>query len=940
MSLDRSSKISQSPQIGGIPNKTGQFYEFGVFRLETAQKTLYRGDQPVSLTPKAFETLYVLVQNPGQVLEKDFLMRTLWPDSFVEESNLSQNIFTLRKTLGEREGGQQFIETIPRRGYRFVAPVVSSVPADTDTLILESRSKSHVVIQEGSPRYWMAARIGILAVILLAFAYYFESARQNKSSSQAGIAVRPSVAVLGFKNLTGHEDTAWISTALTEMLATELASGQRIRVIPGENVARAKMEFSLAESSTLSLDTLRRVRENLGSDYVVAGSYTLLTGQPQSRIRVDFRLQSATEGGTIASVSETGNEAELFQLASDAGRELRQKLGAGNLSLAEAATVRKSFSEDPKAARLYAEGVARLRVLDSIGARDLLSEAVAIDPGNAKAHSALAAAWSLLGYDVKALDAAKEAFAQATDLSREDQLSIEGRYRELGHEWPRAIEIYRTLWGFFPDNVDYALRLAKTQVTAGKAKDSLQVVADLRKLPSPLGEDVRIDLHEALANISTGDFQKAQASADASTRKARAMGARLLEAQALSYGARAWERLGQSAKSLQASEGSIALYKAAGDLRGEAYSLLYQGDVRYDSGNFKEAADSFENAHALFAKIGTQVGVGASLERIGNVYYEGGKLAEAKASYEQALMIQREIGDKRAIPGQLGNIANVLDDLGDLNGALKMHEQSLAAFQENDDQRGVASTLNNLGALHIELGDLEDAKRNFSESQAIDQKIGYRRGEAYGLTGSGEVQLRQNNLAAARSEYEKALTISRALGSDNQSAQIGVSLARLEMEDGQLAKAETLARASKAEFEKDRTDSDAAWADAVLARILLAQGKATEAANVAERAAALSLSSPGHANRFEGVLALSRVKGHLGQTAIALKELDSNIALAHRDRNMAYEFELRLARAEIDNELRDAVANRARLRDLEKEARARGFLLIAARAAKQLARSS
>lgn len=106
-----------------MSEKTGLLYEFAGFRLDVAQRILTRNREPLALTPKVFETLLVLVQNSGKVLEKDELMKTLWPDSFVEEGNLSQNISILRKTLGDDRNGNGLIQTIPRRGYKFVAAV-------------------------------------------------------------------------------------------------------------------------------------------------------------------------------------------------------------------------------------------------------------------------------------------------------------------------------------------------------------------------------------------------------------------------------------------------------------------------------------------------------------------------------------------------------------------------------------------------------------------------------------------------------------------------------------------------------------------------------------------------------------------------------------------------------------------------------------------------
>jgi tetratricopeptide (TPR) repeat protein len=115
----------------------------------------------------------------------------------------------------------------------------------------------------------------------------------------------------------------------------------------------------------------------------------------------------------------------------------------------------------------------------------LLSQAVAAEPKSAEAHAALGGTWQALGYDAKAIAETQKAMTLGKTLRSEEQLSIEGQYRRLNHEWPRAIEIYRTLNDLYPDNLDYALRLAQCQQAAGVASDGLATLAAARKLPSP-----------------------------------------------------------------------------------------------------------------------------------------------------------------------------------------------------------------------------------------------------------------------------------------------------------------------------------------------------------------------------------------------------------------------------------------------------------------------
>ena len=122
-------------------------YEFGPFRLDPAERLLLRDGRAVPLTPKVFDILVLLVENGGRLLEKDELMRRVWPDSFVEEGNLTFNISVLRKALGEGHGHHPYIETVPRRGYRFVADVREVSGAAPD-LLLEDYTKIRVITEE------------------------------------------------------------------------------------------------------------------------------------------------------------------------------------------------------------------------------------------------------------------------------------------------------------------------------------------------------------------------------------------------------------------------------------------------------------------------------------------------------------------------------------------------------------------------------------------------------------------------------------------------------------------------------------------------------------------------------------------------------------------------------------------------------------------------
>ena len=282
-------------------------------------------------------------------------------------------------------------------------------------------------------------------------------------------AGRTSVAVWGFKNLSGKPEQNWLSVALADMLTAELSAGDKLRTIPGETVARTKADLKLPDTESMSAETLAGIYQRLGSNLVVLGSYLDIGGHT----RVDVRVQDTAKGETVATLSASEPDAKLLDLVKDLGAQLREKCAAGTITAEEAAAVRAAEPETADAARLYAEGVEKLRAFDNLGASQLLEQAVAAEPGNALAHLALARAWGELGYDAKAESEAKKAYDLSRNFSRKESLLIEANYRVTTRAWDRAVDLYKSLWTFYPDDLEYGLRLSDAQVSAGQAQNAL-----------------------------------------------------------------------------------------------------------------------------------------------------------------------------------------------------------------------------------------------------------------------------------------------------------------------------------------------------------------------------------------------------------------------------------------------------------------------------------
>jgi len=214
-------------------------YEFGRFRLKVAERLLLREGEPVPLTPKVFDILVTLVEHGGQVVAKDDLMKRVWPNTFVEEGNLTQNISLLRKALGETPGGVQFIETVPRRGYRFVAETSESSNGDLKPVETPEPEAPLVSIPNGqlagikrTPVFAMAA--GIVVIGIIGIVYFTGWGKAGNTSAIQSIAVLP------FVDESADPDAEYINDKIAESLINSLSKLPQLRVVPRSVVAGYK----------------------------------------------------------------------------------------------------------------------------------------------------------------------------------------------------------------------------------------------------------------------------------------------------------------------------------------------------------------------------------------------------------------------------------------------------------------------------------------------------------------------------------------------------------------------------------------------------------------------------------------------------------------------------------------------------------------------------
>lgn len=379
-----------------MSTRSQHLYEFGPYRLDTAEQLLLRDGEPVPLTPKAFETLVALVVRSGHLVDKDELMKLVWSDAFVEESNLTNNVYALRKMLGQGENGRSYIETVPKRGYRFTAPVRE---LSAEALVVEKRTVTRVVTEEAveaSQRQSMSGAGEQLAVVqvpahaelrstwpwllitLLAVALSIGGLYIYRSLTAAPPSQIQSIAVLPFKNESGNPDVDYLSDGVTESLINSLSQ--------------------LSNLSVKARGTVFRYKDRAAEPQAVAAELSvqaILTGRVVQRgddLTFYLSLIDGLNGNQLWGQRYDRKLADLVALEREIAHDVSRKLRV-RLSVGDEQRLKKEYTSNAEAYQLYLRG--RYHALkrtfpETQKAISYFEEAIAIDPSYALAYAGLA----------------------------------------------------------------------------------------------------------------------------------------------------------------------------------------------------------------------------------------------------------------------------------------------------------------------------------------------------------------------------------------------------------------------------------------------------------------------------------------------------------------------------------------------------------------------
>jgi DNA-binding winged helix-turn-helix (wHTH) protein/TolB-like protein len=622
--------------------KTGSLFEYGPFCLDSAEHRLMRDGTPVPLTPKVFELLLFLVQNPGRLLTKEEIMRAVWPDSFVEEANLTVAISVLRKALGEKEGNIRYIETVPKSGYRFLAsvrqlkspdpfPVVrdghlpepdSAAPSRSEPPVSaflsglpgprsgeENRARDGPALLSSPPAHRKTSRLAIAMTVVaglalaLAMAGYLSHLRHRMPIRAA--PVQHSLAILPLRNLRQSPNDDFLSFSLADAVITRLGPVSTLTVRPSSAIEKYKGQ---------TID-VRKVAADLNVDAVLTGTFI----HEGNDLRITYQLVDARTEKILGRDMIDVKYDKLLAVQDAVTQQIIQGL-ALNLSSSEAKRLRPNAAVSPLAYEYYLRGVDLVGSHDFPMAIQMLEKSTEIDPS-------YALTWAWLG--------------QSYNSNASFQFGGREQYEKAKSAFERALALE-------PSQMEARTFLANLLVDTGEVEKAVPLLREAQK-DNPNNAAVHWELGYAyrfagMLNQSVAECEHAR-QIDPSV---KANGAVL----------NSYLYLGEYEKFLASLP----------DVDDSSFLVFYRGFGEYHQGNWNQAVTDFDRAWELDHTLYTQIGRALS-DSITRNNEEGLQLLRDLENRIQ----RRGVGD----PEGTYKISEAYAVLGDKASALRMLRYSI-----------------------------------------------------------------------------------------------------------------------------------------------------------------------------------------------------------------------------------------------------------------------
>ena len=395
-----------------------EIYEFGPFRVDAEREILLRAGQPVALTPKAFQVLLLLVRRGSEVVSKEELMKTVWPETFVEESNLSRNIFMLRKALGESAQDHRYIVTVPGRGYRFAERVqpVSELEA---TMVLASRSEVKIHVDQRRPWPWMTVAVAVAAIAGGALAYRLLHRSVN-------LGPRDTVVLADFANSTG--DPVFDGT-LRQGLAVQLEQSPFLGLVSQARILHTLTLMGAPRDARLTPGVAREVCQRTGSAAVIEGAVAKLGRQ----YVLSIHASNCQTGETLDDEQlQVARKEDVLKALSQMATRFRRRVGESRSAIeSHDKPLAEATTPSLNALKAYSTAWEIHDRSGPIAAVPLFQRAIALDPGFAMAYASVGRMYADLDQSDLAAQYAEKAWQLRERTSERERFFITVGYEQL-----------------------------------------------------------------------------------------------------------------------------------------------------------------------------------------------------------------------------------------------------------------------------------------------------------------------------------------------------------------------------------------------------------------------------------------------------------------------------------------------------------------------------
>jgi eukaryotic-like serine/threonine-protein kinase len=418
-----------------MANGVKHLLEFGCYRVDPDHRLLLRGPNPVSLSPKAFDLLLVLLERRGEVVSKDVLMTLLWPDTFVEESNLGQHVFQLRKALGDRPQDHVYIVTVPGRGYRFaeevrpVAPETGNVAqreeqeergedCQEEEIVVASRSLATVKLKQDKAldlRVWIAVG-AMVAAILVAAGLYTRSQRKPK------LTERDTIVLADFDNRTGDPV---FDVALRQALAAQLEQSPFLNLLSDQHIAETLSLMTQPKDSRLNPELAHEVCQRTASSAVLNGTIV----QIGARYLLTLKAVSCSTGESLAiTEAEARDKNRVLDALGMIATEIRGRLGESLASVQKYNVPPERVTTSSLEALQSYSLAMKNRNGNSTLPIELLKRAIQQDPSFAMAYAQLGVIYINIGQNEQGAATIRNAYELRDRVSDREKFYIASHY--------------------------------------------------------------------------------------------------------------------------------------------------------------------------------------------------------------------------------------------------------------------------------------------------------------------------------------------------------------------------------------------------------------------------------------------------------------------------------------------------------------------------------